>query len=173
MAITIKIKVDTAGEEPSVVTQAGGGDPGTASVSAGSPASRAAGAPEASGAGGGGGGGGDAAPPPDLLARAQAIGAHNAGAAPAGIPTDGAPPAFVGDVPRVALDEASYAEGLSDGPTDVSAGAAPGATEDEDLVVEPTAEDADASAADETPATDAGTPRRRARKAAAKSTTKK
>lgn len=120
MDITIKIKIDTGGEEPTVVAYADGPGPGESERS-----DPSTGRVDPSGT----------APPADLLARAQAIGASNAGAAPTDRPAQDGPPVFTGSAPPVAMDEASYEEGLSVGPTDVSAGAAPGTTTDDDLAV--------------------------------------
>lgn len=158
MDITIKIRIDTGGEEPTVVAYTTG--PGLGE-SERSDASTAQAGPSA------------AAPPADLLARAQAMGASNAGAAPADRPEQEGPPVFTGSAPPVAMDEASYEEGLSVGPTDVSAGAAPGTETDDDLAVV-----ADAIPASDDDAagghTDAGEPTRRtARKTASRSTSKK
>lgn len=157
MDITIKISIDTGGAEPTVVAYADGPGLGESerSDSSTGPVDTSA-----------------TAPPADLLARAQAIGASNAGAAPGDRPAAEGPPAFTGSAPPVAMDEASYEEGLAVGPTDVSAGAAPGTTTDDDLTV--VTDETPASDDDAAGATAAGEPTKRtARKTASRSTTKK
>jgi hypothetical protein len=162
MDITITVKIDTDGKEPTVTThssgaEAGGGSTGATESDTGSAPS----VPEA------------AAPSADLLARAQAMGASNAGAAPPELPDADGPPAFTGSTPPVAMDQASYEEGLSEGPTDVSAGAAPETGTEDDLIVTADALPAPADAGDDSndgsdEPMDAGPPRRRAAKMPAK-----
>lgn len=118
MDITITIRIDTG--DGTTTVSADTGNRGATPAAAG--AEESAGTPALTGTG-------DRdveAPPADLLARAQAIGASNAGAAPRTAPSEAGPPVYTGSTPPATLDEASYEEGLSSGPVDVSAGAAPG-----------------------------------------------
>jgi hypothetical protein len=118
MDITITIRIDTGDGTTTVSADTGNRGVTPATSGTGEPAET----PTVTGTGGR-----DVeAPSADLLARAQAIGASNAGPAPRTAPSEAGPPVFTGSTPPATLDEASYEEGLPSGPVDVSAGAAPG-----------------------------------------------
>lgn len=156
MDITIKIKLDPGGAQPAMVAYANSPSSGESerfeeTNNQVDP--------------------GPAAPSADLLARAQAIGASNAGAAPADRPAGDGPPVFTSIVPLTGMDEASDEKELWVGPTDISAGAAPGTTTDDDVAVGadaiPRSDDAAGGA------TDVGEPTKRtAKKTASSSVTK-
>lgn len=161
MDITITVKIDTDGKGPTIATHTSEGESGGGST--GPTGSDTGAVPSAAGV---------AVPTADLLARAQAMGASNAGAAPPERPDADGPPVFTGSTPPVAMDQASYEEGLSEGATDVSAGAAPRTGTEDDLavVVDAHPESVDGGDSDEGggEGTEAGPPRRRAAKRPAK-----
>lgn len=124
MDITITIRIDTGAESSTVVASTGSsGSEKVAPVAA-----ETAGSAILTGT--------DSrdvdAPPADLLARAHAIGANNAGAAPQAGPSEPGPPIYTGSTQWATLDEASFEEERCSGPMDVSAGAAPATVESED-----------------------------------------
>lgn len=172
MNITVTVTI-TEGGEATVTTQSGPTE--AAGASAGEPQGAAAHpSPDVAPPGAD-----TTPPPPHLLARAQALGASNAGAAPAQPPEAEGPPVFTGSAPPVAMDEASYEEGLAEGVADVSAGPAPGTGVEEELAVVTDAYPQSEEAGNEDgesgsgeggggKASDAGPPRRRTTKRTAK-----